>query len=129
VTEPQVERFVLQTHYPTLVRWYEGQGQKPPPVEALPQSGFVVPGAVAGFLYRTDSCVAVVEGLIANPEIDLAARRRGLDLLSHALIDEARKLGFKTMTASTTFDAVIQRALAFGFIRLPGSYTVLALAL
>ena len=126
MTEPKAQRFVLQLHYEMFVSWWRALGQPPPPVEALPQSGFIVPDAAAGFLYRTDSCLAVVEGLIANPQLSGALRSQAIDLVTAALIDEAKRLGFKNLTASTTSSAVVTRAQSFGFSVLPGLYRVVA---
>jgi hypothetical protein len=120
-----VERFVAASHYEMLAGWWRGHGQEPPPLEVLPKVGFVVPGYAAGFFYRTDSTVAIVEWLLANPDAETTQRSEALDRVCAAIIEEARALGFKLLTATMTSAAVIRRAQAHGLSVLPGNYTAL----
>lgn len=108
------EPFAADRHYAAMADWYRGHHLQPLPREALPETGFVVPGVAAGFLYRGERGLAWVEGLISNPE----ARRRAheaLDAVVSALLQSARDSGVRLILSTTAQPAVAQRARQHGF--------------
>lgn len=92
--------------YETACEWWEAQGWSPMPKEALPQIGIIsfddeTPVAVC-WLYQTDSTMAVMEWMVANPEVrDKTVRKRGIESVMLALQDVAKSMGFKTIFTST----------------------------
>lgn len=75
--------------------WYEARGERAPPPDTLPTLGLIVPGAAAGWLYRTDSSVCLLEGFVTNPAAPLRARHRAIGAIIDALIEEAKAEGFR----------------------------------
>ncbi len=106
--------FVPELHFEQVRRWYEYHGEELP-LEALPPTGFIIPWKAAGFLYRTDSCMAFIEGLVASTALSREERSQALDAIVLAIIHEARRLGFKSLLGYTGLDAVVKRAERLGF--------------
>lgn len=71
--------------------WYEKR-ELPKFVKALcPKLGFIIHGVAAVFVYLTDSEIAIIEGLVSNPEFEKGARRDCIRrLVDHAYL-EAKK--------------------------------------
>lgn len=113
------------SHFEQVLRWMQQRGQAITP-EALPTTGFIVPGVAAGFLYRTDSSVAWIEGLVGAREVPAEARGRALDEIVRALRAEARQSGFKLMLGYTQLQVVVDRALRHGFTHEKGAYQLVA---
>src|SRR5258705_9376147 len=101
-----VDRYDPLKHYLTFASWYAPRVATVVGPEFLPKVGFVVPGVAMGFLYQTDSAVAHIEGLVANPKVSGEDRLRAIDEVVHAIIGEARKLGFKVLQGTTSLRAV-----------------------
>ncbi len=110
-----VERYDPQRHYTDFCAWYAPRLSGPVGPEFLPKVGFVLPGIAMGFLYQTDSAVAHIEGLVANPKVSGEERTRGIDEVVKAIIDEARKLGFKSLHGQTDLPVIVERAKRLGF--------------
>ena len=111
----KVERFQPERHYPPFCAWTRWYEIAPLPLQFLPQSGFVVEDVAMGFLYRTDSKLALIENLSANPMLPRETRTLGLDAVVAAIAEEARALGFEVLVGYTNVNAVIERALRHGF--------------
>ena len=121
-------RFVLEQHFEEMLRWFAARGEQMTP-DALPQSGFIIPGKAAGFLYRTDSSMAMIENLVASPELPREERSAAVDAIVLAVADEARRLGFKTLIGSTVLDVVVSRAERLGFLYVGGGFHTIVLVL
>jgi hypothetical protein len=114
-------------HFEQVLRWMEAWGQTISP-DALPTTGFIVPGIAAGFLYRTDSSIAWIEGLVASRDISAEIRGLALDEIVRALRAEARRSGFKILLGYTQLQAVVDRALRHGFKHAKGAYQLVVAA-
>lgn len=86
-----------------------------PSVGALPGTGYIYPGVAVGFLYCTDSQVAIIDMFLANPDTDAFTRRRALDAITEHLLSAATILGAKYVKCDSSNPAIISRALKFGF--------------
>lgn len=120
--------YVPEQHFAQVLRWFELFGETMIP-EALPQTGYIVPGVAAGFLYRTDSSVCWLESLIANKDVPKEERTRALDVVVVALTRDAKKLGFKTLLGSTQLEAVVKRAQRLGWSYMGGGFHLIGLQL
>ena len=124
-----VERYDPQRHYEDFKAWYSPRVALPMEPQYLPKVGFVSPGVAMGFLYQTDSAVALIEALVANPKASGADRTRGIDEVVVAIIGEARALGFKILHGQTELPVIIERAKRLGFYHDPTPMQVVAFAL
>jgi hypothetical protein len=82
----------------------------------LPKHGFIVDDKAVGFLYMTDSKIAWLEFIVANPNVSKEDRSEALDLVINKLIDLAKELEFKTVFSSVTHPRLIERYKRHGFV-------------
>ncbi|MDC0712174.1 hypothetical protein POL68_27150 [Stigmatella sp. ncwal1] len=120
--------FVPEQHFEQILRWNQAR-KEVLTADILPQTGFILPGKAAGFLYRTDSSVAWIENLVAAPELNREQRSVAIDAIVKAVSDEARKLGFKMLLGYTVLDVVVKRAQRLGFAHVEGDFKLVALQL
>lgn len=106
--------------------WCAARGLDPLDPAALPPVGFVEPGLAAGWLYRTDADLALVEGLVTNPTVPLRQRSRAVDAVTRALLDEAKAFGVRRVVAFCREPGVARRAVRLGFAQ-AGEYTMVAM--
>lgn len=107
-----------------MIGWCADKDVSLPPLDALSDTGLIIDGVACGFLYLTNSSVGILEGYFANPGIDKNDRSKALNWITIHLIDLAKTKGVKVIKCDSKIDAVIDRALSFGF-RDVGKYTVL----
>ncbi|SEK92963.1 hypothetical protein SAMN05444354_10395 [Stigmatella aurantiaca] len=120
--------FVRELHFEQILHWNQAR-KEVLTADILPQTGYILPGKAAGFLYRTDSSVAWIENLVAAPELSREERSVAIDAIVKAVSDEARRLGFKMLLGYTVLDAVVKRAERLGFAHVEGNFQLVALQL
>jgi len=117
-------RRLVESDYEVLVEYWKWSRFPPPPKEMLPNmglGGMMVAdengnNICAGFLYNTDSALAWIEFIVANPQIkDREIRRKGLVFLIESLTNEARELGYLAVFASIKVESLIQRYIEAGY--------------
>lgn len=118
-------RAYAPSDYEEIATWYAGRDQPIPTPKSLPEIGYIEPGVAAGFLYRTDANWSLIESYIAHPNSDAKARSESLDLISFALIQTAKEMGFKHIVSITKNPAVVARAKKHGFKSM-GQYEMLS---
>lgn len=119
-----MRRFV-QSDLDEINTWYAARGAPSIPLSTLPEVGEIEPGVAAGFLYQTDSTLALVEGYVSNPEAPSDARNAALDGITAALIADAKALGVQQVVALCTDKGIEERAQRHGFKPI-GMYAMLA---
>lgn len=97
-----------------VAAWWEMQGWSVIPQDALPKTGVIVEsddktGICAGFLYKTDSNVCLLEFIVANPLSDTMERGQALDLLIEELVERAKQMEFVTVFTMATNARLIDR--------------------
>lgn len=98
-------------HWQEICLWYTGHGQPIPDRELMPETGFMVQGLAAGFLYVTDSKLGIIEFLISNPDSNKEERDRAIDLVVKRLEIEAIDWDIKGIFITTNVGSVMKRAL------------------
>lgn len=81
----------------------------------LPDTGYVVDGIAAGFLYLTNSKVGLLDSYISNPESAGSDRNIALDQITEKLLEIARINKLKLVICSTDYNTIKTRAKSFGF--------------
>jgi hypothetical protein len=89
----------------------------------LPAVGFIVPDTAAGFLYRTDSAIAWIEWIVANPAAPKLQRSEALNLIISSLTEAARTMGFKAIFTSAHHPGLIGRFKEHGFTETDSAVT------
>lgn len=102
-------------HYKVIKSWYEARGKQAPKEEDLSTLGFVADNRVAGWVYLTNSNVALIEGIIASPLTVPSLRRQSLRKLCSTLVDTAMSLGYTTIIVNTNHPSIEHIATDLGF--------------
>lgn len=105
----------MAVDYATLKRWWEAHDWKPLPRDCLPSIGSIAGGICAGFLYRTDSKLALIEYIISDPSSSKKDRKEAVRLVIEDLTDKATDLGYIAIYTSTTSPSLINHYKNVGF--------------
>lgn len=95
--------------------WYAGWNHPTLLPHMLPDVGFIVDEVCAGFLYKTDSSLCLLDAYVANREATKAAKQLGLDLVTNALLEEAYACGFRAVMAITDNPSIVKRCINYKF--------------
>lgn len=109
-------RFYKPSDYSEISKWWEARQFPLIPQAALPKYGVIVEGFCAGFLYRTDSSIAIMEWVVSNPESDKVMRNDAMNLLVKKLINLGTNLGFESIFTSLNNKKLASRYESFGFV-------------
>jgi hypothetical protein len=112
--------------YDTLCTFWKQWGFFAPPKDCLPNNGLggikiITPDNIivcAGFLYETNSRIAWIEFIVANPEIkDKTIRHNALIELISLLTIEAKEKGYSAVFASITNQSLINKYVEVGYTK------------
>jgi len=117
-------RRLLPEDLDELNRWYAAHGAGPVPGRTVPEFGLIVPDVAAGHLYRTDSDIALIDGLVTNPEASSATRHEALTGIVGGLLAEARRTGCARVLAFTKHDTIRRRAMDLHGARDLGAFSL-----
>ncbi len=101
--------------YPILCKWYAARKLATPSSDGLSTLGFIADNRVAGFLYLTNSNIALIDGLISNPDTSAELRKESLVRLAGTLVDTAMTLGYTNIIAVTKSSSVKRICERLGF--------------
>lgn len=87
--------------YETTCYWWLGNSWPVAPIDCLPPTGFIVDEYCVGYLYLTNSNIALLEWVVGNPKADKEKRSLALDFLLEELIESARAAGKKAIFSTT----------------------------
>lgn len=112
---PALRPLQLSDDYGAISEWWTAQKWPVIPREMLPGTGAIVPGRAAGFLYKTDSQIAWLEFVVANPASDKMERRAALDAVIQSLLATAQSMGFRAVFTSCQHPGLTARYQEHGF--------------
>ena len=105
--------------YQILTDFWTQKGLPPVPPSFLPPTGLVVHQGrnllCIGFLVKSDTAVACIGSVAANPKIPARLRSEALDFLLFSLSELAQKSGFKMVSVATNVPALQRRYERLGF--------------
>lgn len=105
--------------YDDLMGFWTQHGLPAVPREFLPPTGLVVYDGetllCGGFLVKSDTAVAAIGSICANPAVDKATRSEALDLLLLKLSELAQQGGFTMVSVATNVPALQARYERLGF--------------
>jgi hypothetical protein len=116
---------ITSKDFPLIVHWYRQRNLTPPDPRALSDTGFIADGRVAGWLYLTNSNIAMIEGIISDSKSSPGLRRESLDKLIGFMVDFALELGYTQFIGVTRHPSIEKTGKKFGFRKLP--HTILYL--
>lgn len=107
-----------------LVKWWKAWGWEPIPRDFLPEdatSGLMVSkgeqNICAGFLYLTNSKVALTEFVVSNKEYKDADRAEAIQLLLDCIIQLADENGYKYAHVILKNKSLVNKYLDAGYIK------------
>jgi hypothetical protein len=100
--------------YPIMEKWYTDRGLIPPMHQILPSLGYIVDECVMGFVYKTDSCLGLIDGIISNPQSNIRKRVNSLSLLYFILINRAKDAGITHLMGISDRRSTGRMAMKFG---------------
>lgn len=109
-------RRVCDADFPEMTKWAHARGQNMPHRSLFPRNGFIIDGTAAGFVYFTDSAVAILDCYISNPSSEKKTRSDALDAITDALIRCAEFHRCKLIKCDTKIEAIKRRAERFEFV-------------
>lgn len=101
--------------YEMVKEWYEARGKRPPSPDTMSDMGYIADERVAGWLYTTNSNVAMIEGIIADPHTIPSHRHQSLRLLLGFMIDTALLLGYPHIFGITSHPSMVKTCKQLGF--------------
>jgi hypothetical protein len=97
-----------------ILHWYDLRGQ--PLVNAtFPPMGLIVEGVCACFLYQTDGDIAMIEGLISNPQAPGFQRYASANDIIKRLKNYAIARGYTKVIGITQDAGTLKRVQRLGF--------------
>lgn len=106
-----------------VVAWHQARGLLVPPASTYPPTGVIVPGVAAGFLVKTDTSMAQIDGLISNP---LATGRQiAISQIIDRLVELAKEAGFRHVMGVTMVPSVVTAGHGARFSSIVEPYTLL----
>lgn len=113
-------KFDLSRDYDILFDWWYAHNSFPPKPEHLSTTGIVVEvedkPVCAGFLYKTDSKICILEFVVCDPGAAKKARDQGLSHLIEEVKIWAVKEGYTLIYNSSKFGKFINRLQDAGFV-------------
>lgn len=120
--QDQVKEYT-EFDYEKVAVWFHRRGLPVPALQQFSDTGIIVGNVGAGFLYTTNSGVAIIDGYITNPEAPPISRGKAVRIITERLMDIAELRGFKFIKCDTQERTIERFAKAYGFMEI-GSYKV-----
>ena len=102
-----------------MAAWWNMRDCPVPEKVHLPKTGFLVyldrEPVCGGFLFQTDSDVAIIGHIVSNPTTSSRKRHEGLNALIRRLEVAAETLGFSLVGASANYMPLIERYQDLGY--------------
>ncbi len=120
-----VARPFLTADLPQINAWYIGHGQGPVSTEGLPPTGFIVDDVGAGFMYKTDAKLGILEFWVSNPKATSDERHRAFTAVGNELLKDAIKSGIARIWCLSSQPDIVERAKEWEFKPI-GAFELLA---
>ena len=106
---------MLEEEDMSVVRGWETRRDIPEVEGWYSQTAFWVPDVLAAWMYSTDSAIALIDNVIANPDTTSKQRKEAMHLVSTAIADHARSLGYKWLRGLTAYETVAANGREAGY--------------
>lgn len=99
-----------------VMDWFVGHGWDAPPIDVLPEDGFVVEGVAAGWIYFGEPKMAFIGWPVGNPKANRKEVYLGLELVLSTLGTLAKDRGAKLIWAWTSKPGLLKLYERLGYI-------------
>jgi len=111
----EIRAFNYDTDYKEVSRWWIAGKFVPITEGCLPENGLIVPDLCAGWLYKTDSCIGILEWLVGNPDALWDERGYAQDLVISSLKQLAKDFGMEALFTYCKHERLMKRYEDHGF--------------
>lgn len=101
--------------YKMICSWYEKRGSRAPSESTLSDLGWIADDRVAGWLYITNSNMAMIEGIVSDPDTVPSLRRESLEKLCAFMVDVSMSLGYTHIFGITRHPSIDRICQKLGF--------------
>lgn len=112
-------RLVKPKDFVAIAEWFAIRNFPMPSRKMFPFVGMIYThddkSIAAGFLYQTDSDIAVISHLISNKSEEKTLREKAVNEIIHELTYFAKAKGYKFVTCATNLEFLSQRFQLHGF--------------
>lgn len=105
----EVKIINLDIDYFKLCEWWKQYNMAPIPKNSLSTNGIMIGNYCAGWYYKTDSDIGLIENFISNKETKKEDKEKALDLLFEILINMAKLNGNKFVFTASGNNNIITR--------------------
>jgi hypothetical protein len=95
--------------------WVKSRGMPGWNIYSLPVNGFIVEGIAAGFVYLTDSEIAILDCVVSNPLASGYSRGKAVKNIVIRLIECAKSNGRININCTTQIKSMKKMMLSLGF--------------
>lgn len=111
--------FEFDKHFELIKSWFEKRKFPVPDPHLLPSVGVIAQfegkPVACGFIFKTDSKLAMIGNLSSDPEASSEARNESLNSLLNILSDIAKNEGYLAVTCATNLPKLMDRFEGLGF--------------
>ena len=118
-------KFYTKDDYKVLQSWWDARKIAHIPERYLSTMGIMVENVACGFIYTTDSAMAIIENFVSNPETPKDIRNKALDLIIECMLDYCLATGIESIVAFSELPVIVERAKKFSFVVPEGSYKMM----
>lgn len=111
----EIRAFNYDTDFKEVCRWWKYNNFIPLNPGCLPENGLIVPGFCAGWLYKTDSCIGILEWMVGNPDVPWEDRGYAQDLVIASLKELAKEFGMEALFTYSKHERLKKRYESHGF--------------
>lgn len=111
----KVELYNEVKHYDMLKKWYADHGQAILDKNLIPKIGLIMDGIVAGFLYQTDTKLAIIENYVSDKNSTKKQREEAIIALTQGLYEIAKQLGCTTVISFTNNKGLLEKQKDLGY--------------
>lgn len=108
-------RRIKPSDHAMIAQWYRDYGQVMPEPSNFSSTGFICDERVALWIYLTNSNMALIEGIIANPNTVPELRRSSLNRLVGFAVDFCIAAGYTNILGITKHPSVEDLGKRYGF--------------
>jgi hypothetical protein len=117
-------RHVTPEDLPVIQDWISSRNGDGPDDWVFPTIGRVVDGLAAGFLYRTDSGIGLMELFASNPAANPILSGHAIEEVADAIIEDAEEAGLRGLMIVTKHNGIEQCAKRRHFVEEDGPWSV-----
>jgi hypothetical protein len=117
-----VRKYKTKDHK-TLSKWWDGWKWPSVPQESLPPLGLMVDECACGFIYELECNIALVEWIVADPEVPKERRKAALDRLMEEIEAECKHMGYRLMFTMVKQTSLLKKLKDHGFFETDNGMT------